>query len=49
MFTAEYAGIVEFCYVLEVSASIKISDGQLFDVSAGNAFVLDAGLKTINQ
>jgi len=46
VFTAEYNGIVEFCHVLEGEASIKTGDGKEFKVSAGDAFVLDAGLKT---
>jgi len=46
VFTAEYNCIVEFCHVLEGSASIKTSDGQVFDVTAGDGFVLDEGLKT---
>jgi len=46
VFTADYTGIVEFCHVLEGSALIKTADGTEFTVSAGDGFVLDAGLKT---
>lgn len=46
VFTADYTGIVEFCHILEGDAWIKTEDGQEFHVSAGDGFVLDAGLKT---
>ncbi len=46
VFTADYAGIVEFCHILEGSAQIKTEDGNQVTVSAGDGFVLDAGLKT---
>ncbi len=46
VFTADYDGIVEFCHILEGSARIKTEDGKEFEVSAGDGFVLDAGLKT---
>lgn len=46
VFTADYTGIVEFCHVLEGSASIKTADGREYKVSAGDGFVLDAGLRT---
>lgn len=46
VFTADYAGIVEFCHILEGAASIKTEDGKEFHVSAGDGFILDAGLKT---
>ncbi len=46
VFTADYTGIVEFCHILEGSASIKTADGKEFQVSAGDGFVLDAGLQT---
>lgn len=46
IFRADYEGIVEFCHVLEGSARIKTGDGEETVVSAGDAFVLDAGLKT---
>lgn len=44
VFTADYTGIVEFCHILEGSATIKTSDGMQFEVAAGDGFVLDAGL-----
>ncbi len=46
VFTADYTGIVEFCHILEGSARIKTEDGNVVEVSAGDGFVLDAGLKT---
>lgn len=45
VFTADYTGIIEFCHVLEGGAVIKTNDGKEFTVSAGDGFVLDAGLK----
>lgn len=45
VFTADYAGIVEFCHILEGSATIKTQDGKEFKVAAGDGFVLDEGLK----
>ena len=45
VFTADYNGIVEFCHILEGSARIKTEDGKEIEVSAGDGFVLDAGLK----
>ncbi len=46
VFTADYTGIVEFCHILEGDARIKTADGNEFKVSAGDGFILDAGLKT---
>lgn len=46
VFTADYAGIVEFCHILDGSARIKTEDGKIFDVAAGDGFILDSGLKT---
>lgn len=46
VFTADYNGIIEFCHVIEGDATIKTSDGKEFSVSAGDGFILDAGLKT---
>jgi uncharacterized cupin superfamily protein len=46
VFRADYEGIFEFCHVLEGSAVIKTSDGDVYSVEAGDGFVLDAGLKT---
>lgn len=45
-FRASYNGIVEFCHILEGSATITSSDGQTVTVTAGDAFVLDEGLET---
>ncbi len=46
VFKAEYNGIIEFCHVLEGGATIKTSNGKEFIVTAGDGFILDAGLKT---
>ncbi|MGC1497352.1 MAG: cupin domain-containing protein [Sulfitobacter sp.] len=46
VFTADFDGIIEFCHILEGGASIRTSDGETFSVSAGDAFVMDNGLKT---
>jgi uncharacterized cupin superfamily protein len=46
VFTADYNGIVEFCHILDGEASIKTADGAVFQVSAGDGFVLDSGLQT---
>ena len=46
VFTADYTGIIEFCQILEGGASIRTGGGDTFTVSAGDAFVLDAGLTT---
>lgn len=45
-FTADYDGIVEFCHVLEGGATITTDKGDVCDVSAGDSFVLEAGLRT---
>ncbi|MBT8154071.1 DUF861 domain-containing protein [Epibacterium ulvae] len=45
-FTAVMDGIVEFCHILQGSATIKTSDGNSYDVAAGDAFVMNAGLET---
>ena len=45
-FTANYDGIVEFCHVLEGEATITTGTGETYQVGAGDAFVLDAGLRT---
>lgn len=46
VFTADYTGIVEFCHILEGSARIKTATGEVFEVTAGDGFVLDSGLQT---
>ena len=46
VFTATMTDLVEFCHVLEGSASIKTSDGNTYHVTAGDAFVMEAGLET---
>ncbi len=45
-FVANYDGIVEFCHVLEGAAKITTDTGGSFEVSAGDAFVLEEGLRT---
>lgn len=45
-FTAVMDGIVEFCHILEGGATIKTGDGNSYDVQAGDAFVMNAGLET---
>ncbi|WP_299615981.1 cupin domain-containing protein [uncultured Tateyamaria sp.] len=45
-FTANYDGITEFCHVLEGGASITTDAGETYHVSAGDAFVMEAGLRT---
>ncbi len=46
VFTATMTDLVEFCHILEGSASIKTSDGNTYDVTVGDAFVMEAGLET---
>jgi len=46
VFTATMTDLVEFCHILEGSASIKTSDGNTYDVAVGDAFVMEAGLQT---
>jgi uncharacterized cupin superfamily protein len=46
VFRADYEGIFEFCHVLEGSAVIKTSGGDVYSVEAGDGFTLDAGLQT---
>lgn len=46
VFSADYTGIIEFCQILEGSASIRTGDGKTITVTAGDAFVLDDGLQT---
>ena len=46
VFTATMTDLVEFCHVLEGAATIKTSDGNTYSVSAGDAFVMEAGLET---
>ena len=45
-FTAVMQDLVEFCHILEGSATIKIGSGESFEVKAGDAFVMEAGLQT---
>ena len=45
-FKANYHGIVEFCYILEGSATITTQSGQSVTVRKGDGFVLDQGLET---
>lgn len=45
-FKADMDGIVEFCHVLEGSATIKTDDGGSYHVSEGDAFIMTEGLKT---
>lgn len=37
---------VEFCHILEGSASIRTDQGDTFEVTAGDAFVMENGLGT---
>lgn len=46
VFRATMTDLVEFCHILEGSATIRIGSGECFDVVAGDAFVMDAGLET---
>ena len=46
VFTATMMDLVEFCHILEGSAQIKTSNGNTYTVSAGDAFVMEAGLQT---
>lgn len=46
VFTAVMQDLVEFCHILEGSATIRIGSGETFDVKAGDAFVMEAGLHT---
>ncbi|WP_415401758.1 cupin domain-containing protein [Tateyamaria sp. SN3-11] len=45
-FTADYDGITEFCHVLEGGATITTGAGETHKVAAGDAFVMEAGLRT---
>ena len=38
---------IEYCHILEGGASIKTQDGNEFEVSAGDGFVMDNGLQPI--
>lgn len=40
-------GQIEYCYILEGAARIRTQDGQEFDVTAGDGFVMDNGLQPI--
>lgn len=46
VFSATMTDLVEFCHILDGAASIKTSDGNTYHVSAGDAFVMEAGLET---
>ncbi|MBU2891338.1 cupin domain-containing protein [Celeribacter halophilus] len=46
VFTATMTDFVECCHILEGSAAIKASDGNTYTVEAGDAFVMEAGLRT---
>ncbi len=46
VFTAVMQDQVEFCHILEGGASIKTANGQVFEVAAGDAFVMESGLQT---
>lgn len=45
-FKADYTGITEFCHVLDGGAVITTDAGEVFEVTAGDAFVLVQGMKT---
>lgn len=38
---------IEFCHILEGEARIETADGGVFNVKAGDAFVMDNGLQPI--
>lgn len=38
---------IEYCYIVEGSATIRTEDGQEFDVKAGDGFVMDNGLQPV--
>lgn len=38
---------IEYCYILEGAAEIKTQDGQIFEVKAGDGFVMDNNLQPI--
>lgn len=45
-FRADYDGIVEFCHILEGEATITTEAGDEYTVSAGDAFVIEEGVRT---
>ncbi len=45
VFNATMTDLIEFCHILEGSATIKTNVGT-FDVKAGDAFVMESGLET---
>ena len=46
VFTAVMQDQVEFCHILEGGATIRTDEGGEFTVKAGDAFVMESGLKT---
>ncbi len=45
-FNASYAGITEFCHILEGEAHIKnLADGTTHTVTAGDSFVMEEGFE----
>ena len=38
---------IEYCHILEGSATIRTQDGQEFHVKAGDGFVMDNGLQPV--
>jgi uncharacterized cupin superfamily protein len=46
VFTAVMQDQIEFCHILEGSATIRTDEGETFTVKAGDAFVMESGLST---
>ena len=46
VFTAVMQDQVEFCHILEGGATIRTDEGGEFTVKAGDAFVMEPGLRT---
>ncbi len=40
-------GQIEYCHILEGSATIRLQDGTEFEVCAGDGFVMDNGLQPV--
>ncbi|WP_390911874.1 cupin domain-containing protein [Pseudosulfitobacter sp. SM2401] len=46
VFTAVMQDQIEFCHILEGSATIRTDEGETFTVKAGDGFVMESGLST---
>lgn len=44
VFTAVMQDQIEFCHILEGSATIRTEHGETFEIKAGDAFVMESGL-----